>query len=149
MATRMSIQQVGLIVDLLYHNSLKVRYEQKSLRELARSCETTLASITTVRNTLIEKHILIKEGVLRNQYVYWHPGKSKPNPAMLRDLYKDLIREEKRVEKTRKAPGKVSLERALRTLVSLGYTGVIQRSTTHGYTVTIEQIDLTKITVEE
>lgn len=145
----MSIQQVGLIVDLLYHNSLKVRYEQKSLRELARSCETSLAGITTVRNALIEKKILVKEGTLRNQYIYWHPGKSQPNPVMLRDLYKDLIREEKRVERTRKAPGKVSLERALKTLVSLGYTGVIQRSTTHGYTATIEQIDLSKITVEE
>lgn len=144
MSTVINIQQLGLLVDLIYHNSK--RSEKKTLKQLAADGEVSVNTITKVRQILIDMELLIVIGERRNQVSYWNTNKSQPNPEMLRNIYKIYIQDYKvRVKEERKSRGKISLEKALQVIVSMGYRGVISRNTLDGYITTIEQIDLSKV----
>lgn len=141
-----SLQHCGIMLDVLYCNASKVKFEQKSIRQMALDAGVSVMTLSKVRDILIEQKILIKEGERRQQKVYWHPNKSAPNPAMLQNIYKEFIKDAKhRVRVScEKSQGRISLDKALQALVKLGYTGVITRSIN---SYTNESIDLSKIKI--
>lgn len=143
----LSIQSCGLVLDALYRNSEKVKLSQKSLANIAKDCDVSTLPVKRIRQILIDRQLLVTYGCGRGQYTAWNPQKSKPNPEMLASIYKEYIKDAKsRVKVVAKKEGRVSLERALRALVMLGFTGVISKSVN---SYTIECIDLSKIEVED
>lgn len=146
---KISPARFNLIVDNIYKNCQRVSFERRSIAQLAKDSGTSVNTVAAVRQLLSDAKLLIIEGNCRSQTTTWHPNKSVPNPAMLTKLYESFIHFESRVKVVNgRKPGKVSLESALRTLVQLGYTGVISKSKHSGYSIITESIDLSKIEVE-
>ena len=147
MSKFLTIQSCGLVLDVLYRNSEKPKLSQKSLQELAKSAGVSVTPVMKIKQLLVQRQLLVTYGSGRGQHVSWNPQKAKPNPDMLASIYKEYTKDAKsRVKVVAKKEGRVSLERALRALVSLGYTGVITKSV-NSYTK--ECIDLSKIEIEE
>lgn len=147
MSKPLSIQSCGLVLDAIYRNSEKSKLSQKSVAEIAKDCGVSVLPINKIRNLLIHRQLLVTYGFGRGQYTSWNPEKAKPNPDMLASIYKEYTKDAKsRIKVVAKKEGRVSLERALRTLVMLGFTGVITKSV-NSYTK--ECIDLSKIEVED
>lgn len=147
MSKPLLLQSCGLVLDALYRNSEKCKLSQKSVTEIAKDCGVSTLPVNKVRNILIRRQLLVTYGFGRGQYTSWNPQMAKPNPDMLASIYKEYTKDAKsRVKVVAKKEGRVSLERALRALVMLGYTGVITKSV-NSYTK--ECIDLSKIEVED
>ena len=147
MSKPLLIQSCGLVLDALYRNSEKCKLSQKSVAEIAKDCGVSVLPVTKIRNILVHRQLLVTYGFGRGQHTSWNPQMSKPNPEMLASIYKEYTKDAKsRVKVVAKKEGRVSLERALRTLVMLGFTGVISKSV-NSYTK--ECIDLSKIEVED
>lgn len=146
MSKPLLLQSCGLVLDALYRNSEKCKLSQKSVTEIAKDCGVSTLPVNKVRNILIRRQLLVTYGFGRGQYTSWNPQMSKPNPEMLASIYKEYTKDAKSRVKVIKKEGRISLERALRTLVSLGYTGVISKSIN---SFTVESIDLSKIEVED
>ena len=143
----LTIQSCGLVLDALYRNSEKSKLSQKPLNIIAKDCGLSVLPVTKIRDILIHRQLLVIYGYGRSQVMSWNPQMSKPTPEMLASIYKEYIKDAKnRVKVVAKKEGRVSLERALRTLVMLGFTGVITKSV-NSYTK--ECIDLSKIEVED
>lgn len=140
---KLSSARFNLIVDSIYHNCQRPSIDHKSIAQIAKDCETSVVTVSAVRQLLSDAKLLIIEGERKAQTTTWHPNKSAPNTKMLTKLYESYIHfESKSVEKK---SGRISLDAALRTLVSLGYTGVITKSKKSGYTTIVESIDLEKV----
>ena len=146
---KLSSARFNLIVDSIYRNCQRNKIDQRDQRTLAKNCQVSPTTFIKVRNFLQTSKLLIVEGACRSQQCVWFPGKSQPNPVMLTDLYEKYSRFDGRGKVNEKKPGRISLESALRTLVQLGYTGVISKSKRSGYTTTTESIDLAKVEVGE
>lgn len=147
MSKPLSLQSCGLVLDALYRNSEKSKLSQKPVAIIAKDCGVSVLPVNKIRNLLIHRQLLVTYGFGRGQYTSWNPEMAKPNPDMLASIYKEYTKDAKsRVKVVAKKEGRVSLERALRTLVMLGFTGVITKSV-NSYTK--ECIDLSKIEVED
>ena len=147
MAQFTTIQTCGLILDSLYHNSQRASFEQDSLKSIASKCNVSVVTILKVKQILVQKQLLVVEGERRAQHNYWNPSRSIPNPTMLHEVYREFTKDAKsRVKVNQKKRASVSLEAALKTLVKLGYTGVLRRyKQTKGFVKIYEEIDLSKI----
>lgn len=147
MSKFLTIQSCGLVLDVLYRNSEKPKLSQKSLQELAKSAGVSVTPVMKIKQLLVQRQLLVTYGSGRGQHTSWNPQMSKPNPDMLASIYKEYTKDAKsKVKVVAKKEGRISLERALRTLVMLGFTGVISKSV-NSYTK--ECIDLSKIEVED
>lgn len=144
-----STARFNVIVDNIYHNCQRPIIDRKSISQIGIDSGVSATTIQRVRQLLAEKKLLVIEGDRRSQVTIWHPGKSQPNPVMLASLYEEFTNFETRIKVKVQKPGRVSLESALRALVSLGYTGVISKSKKMGYTIVTESIDLSKVEVGE
>lgn len=144
-------QLCGLVLDALYRNCQRRAFEQKSAVQLADDCDTKPAIIRSVIKLLIETKLITVEGQTRSRRMFWVKGKCAPNPQLTGYIYKQLGHTPVKtpVIKEVKPTGKISLERALHTLISLGYTGVIERVTHSGIHTQIDRIDLSNIQVED
>ena len=142
-----TLQVCGIILDELYHNACKSSVDQVSMDELRKRCKVSINTLSTFKNILIERKLLLVDGKGRGISYSWNPQRSAMNPTMQKSIYDTYIGSEKR--KVNTAPRKssrVSLETALRVLVKNGFTGTISRQTNH---YTTECIDLSLIKVEE
>ena len=139
-----NIKGIGLIVDALYQNTLRSSYERRSMQTIAISTQQPLDLVKQVRKVLITMKLLIVEGERRSQKTFWFPGKAVPNQHMIEEVYRRLTDAKAKVVAKRETTG-VSLENAIDTLVMLGFTGVLTRSTTNGYVTTTEVVDLSKL----
>lgn len=147
MSKPLAIQTCGLVLDALYRNSERSKLSQKTVAIIAKDCGVSVLPVTKIRSILVHRQLLVTYGFGRGQYTSWNPEMAKPNPDMLASIYKEYTKDAKsRIKVVAKKEGRVSLERALRALVSLGYTGVISKSV-NSYTK--ECIDLSKIEVED
>ena len=148
MSKRLSLQSVEIIIDAIYHNTKRDKFSQLSGVQLAKHCEVSINTYRRVESILIERKLLIREGATRGMKMYWHPNRSNPNPTMARDVFKEYTKDARHSEKVRvkhTRSASTSLESALRTLVKLGYTGVISRVSVKGFVKTTESIDLSQI----
>ena len=141
-----SIQSCDLVLDAIYRNAEKTKLSQKSIAVLAKDCDLSILPVMKIRNILIARQLLVTYGCGRGQVTSWNPTKAKPNPDMLASIYKEYTKDAKHRVRVSKKEGRISLERALRTLVKLGYTGVISKPVN---TFTKECIDLSKIEIDE
>lgn len=147
MSKPLAIQTCGLVLDALYRNSERSKLSQKTVAIIAKDCGVSVLPVTKIRNILVHRQLLVTYGFGRGQYTSWNPEMAKPNPDMLASIYKEYTKDAKsRIKVVAKKEGRVSLERALRALVMLGYTGVITKSV-NSYTK--ECIDLSKIEIDE
>ena len=64
------MQHVGVIIDTLYKNYSKEKFEQLSLKQLAVKLSMSVATITKVRNVLANRRIIVIEGERRTQKCY-------------------------------------------------------------------------------
>lgn len=144
---RLSLQSVEIIIDAIYHNTKRDKFSQLSGAQLAKHCEVSINTYRRVESILVERKLLAREGSTRAMRMYWNPGRALPNPTMARDVFKEYTKDarhsEVRVKQKRSAS--TSLESAIRTLVKLGYTGVISRFSMKGFVKTTESIDLSQI----
>lgn len=148
MSKRLSLQSVEIIIDAIYHNTTRDKFSQLSGAQLAKHCEVSINTYRRIESILIERKLLIREGATRGMKMYWHPNRSNPNPTMARDVFKEYTKDARHSEKVRgnhKRSASTSLESALRTLVKLGYTGVISKVSIKGYVKHTESIDLSQI----
>lgn len=144
MSSIVTIQQVGLIVDLIYHN--QSRSDKKPVSLLYKEAGTSINTFFKVRSILIDMDLLVIVGERRNQTSYWNPNRSQPTPSMLQEVYRRYTKDYKvRVKEIKKQRGKISLQEALKVLTSMGYSGVISRKKCDGYITMIEEIDLDKV----
>lgn len=139
----------NVIVDNIYHNCQRNVLDRKSIAQLGKDSGVSASMVQKVRQLLIDHKLVIVEGRCRTQIAIWHHDKAQPNPVMLARLYEEFTHFDSRVKVKAQKPGRVSLESALRALVSLGYTGVISKSKKMGYTIVTESIDLSKVEVGE
>ena len=145
---RLSLQSVEIIIDAIYHNTKRDKFSQLSGASLAKHCEVSINTYRKIESILIERKLLIREGATRAMRMYWHPNRSNPNPAMTRDVFKEYTKDARHSEKVRvkhTRSASTSLESALRTLVKLGYTGIISKVSIKGYVKHTESIDLSQI----
>lgn len=145
---KLSLQSVEIIIDAIYHNTKRDKFSQLSGIQLAKHCEVSINTFRKLESILIDRKLLCKEGATRNMRMYWHPGKSIPNPTMARDVFKEYTKDARHSEKVRvkhTRSASTSLESAIRTLVKLGYTGVISKVSIKGYVKHTESIDLSQI----
>lgn len=138
-----SSARFNLIIDAIYNNCQRPSVDRKSISQIATDCETSVTTVSAVRQLLVDSKLLIIEGEKRSQTTTWHPGKAAPNTKMLTNLYEAYTKFEAKTAP--KKSGKISLEAALKTLVNLGYIGVISKSKKSGYTTIVESIDLSKV----
>lgn len=147
-----TFQVCGIVLDALYHNSLKEnRVDQKSIATLAKECSVSVNTIRAFRDILIKNKLMFVEGNARTQITLWNKSKSALNPAMQKFIYEQYVGNEKRkvklkVDTTTKKSSRISLDSALQFLVKHGFTGTIRRQTNQ---YTTECIDLSLIKVEE
>ena len=145
---RLSLQSVEIIIDAIYHNTTRDKFSQLSGAQLAKHCELSISTYRRVESILIERKLLAREGSTRAMRMYWNPGRALPNPTMARDVFKEYSKDARHSEKVRvkqKRSASTSLESAIRTLVKLGYTGVISKVSIKGYVKHTESIDLSQI----
>lgn len=148
--SRVTLQHCEIVVDALYHNVIRKKYEQKSLRQIATDCEVSVAVVQKIKGILVDMKMIIVEGERRSQECIWHPDKCCPNPAMLREVYKMYTKDARsKVTVKQKRSASTSLESALQALVKLGYIGVISKVKYDGYRMITESIDLSKIELGE
>lgn len=146
--SQLCFQSVEIIIDAIYQNTKRDKFSQLSGIQLAKHCEVSINTFRKVESILIDRKLLCKEGATRNMRMYWHPGRAIPNPTMARDVYKEYTKDARHSEKIRvkqKRSASTSLESAIRTLVKLGYTGVISKVSIKGYVKHTESIDLSQI----
>lgn len=146
-----TFQVCGIVLDALYHNSLKEnRVDQKSIATLAKECSVSVNTIRAFRDILIKNKLMFVEGNARTQITLWNKSKSALNPAMQKFIYEQYVGNEKRKVKlkvdTTKKSSRISLDSALQFLVKHGFTGTIRRQINQ---YTTEYIDLSLIKVEE
>ena len=139
------MQHVGVIIDTLYKNYSKEKFEQLSLKQLAVRLSTSVATITKVRNILASRHVIVIEGERRSQKCYWNPCKCKPNDTLLLDVYKEYTKDAKsRVKVEKKSKRLSSIEQALLILKKEGWTKV-KLGKVHAGTIIEHTIDLLKV----
>lgn len=146
--SQLCFQSVEIIIDSIYQNTKRDKFSQLSGIQLAKHCEVSINTFRKVESILIDRKLLCKEGATRNMRMYWHPGKSIPNPTMARDVYKEYTKDARHSEKIRvkqKRSASTSLESAIRILVKLGFTGIISKVSSKGYVKHTESIDLSQI----
>lgn len=147
---RLFIQDVGVIVDSIYHNSNKSSFEQKSITQISADCAVAQSTVRKIRGILIDKKLLIVEGERRSQKTYWHPDKCSPNPAMLKEIYRTYTSDFKgrvKVERVKKSKN-ISFEEALQVLSKLGWTEV-KKERREGDRIIIEIVKLNQAGEEE
>ena len=150
MSKVITFQHCGMMLDALYRNACKDKLRQKSIAQLSKDCEVSVTSMTKLRDILISMKLIIKEGNNRGQTIYWHLDKSAPNPHMAQQVYSRYIADAKVRIKEAKPKGRVSLDSALKTLVQLGFTGEIRRTTNISNGIkTIEIVNLSEIKIED
>lgn len=139
------MQHVGVIIDTLYKNYSKEKFEQLSLKQLAVKLSMSVATITKVRNVLANRRIIVIEGERRTQKCYWNPCKCKPNDALLLDVYKEYTKDAKsRVKVNKKSKRLSSIEQALLVFKKEGWDKVTL-SKTVGYVYTEQTTDLSGV----
>lgn len=150
MAKVISLPEMGIVIDGIYRNYSKHKVDQKNVNKLAADCNVSVNVLIKIRNILAARQQLIIEGERAQQKCYWNTAKSKPNPVMLTEIYREYTKDVKsRVKVKKKEKCLPSLESALQTLVKLGWTGVIEKSTTKGFVTEIKRVDLSKVEVGE
>lgn len=151
MAKRLSMPHIGIILDAIYINCTKQNSKQRTVRQLAKDTNTSLRTIDKVRKILSTMNLLIIEGTRAQQVCTWHPGKAKPNPVMLAEVYRVYTKDSKcRVKvEIKKEPRVPSLESALRALVFHGCTGVIELKEKIGGIPSTRTFNLSMIEVGE
>lgn len=149
MLTRvLSLEQVSKMISWFYENSCKPKEKQEAMDRILTMTSCSRNQILRVRNVLRTMNLLITHGTRKYQTTEWNKCKATPNPSMLKEVYRIYTMEPQ--SKVKVAKRKTSpFESALMTLVNLGYTGVLTKSTVNGYATTIETVDLSKIKVEE
>ena len=139
------MQHVGVIIDTLYKNYSKEKFEQLSLKQLAVKLSMSVATITKVRNVLANRRIIVIEGERRTQKCYWNPCKCKPNDTLLLDVYKEYTKDAKsRVKVNKKSKRLSSIEQAMLVFKKEGWDKVTL-SKTVGYVYTEQTTDLSKV----
>ena len=115
MSSIVTIQQVGLIVDLIYHN--QSRSDKKPVSLLYKEAGTSINTFFKVRSILIDMDLLVIVGERRNQTSYWNPNRSQPTPSMLQEVYRRYTKDIKsRVKVNKKAQRRPDLNEALSIL---------------------------------
>lgn len=146
MSRVITYQICGLVLDALYHNTQKDPKDQKSMRQVAKDCGVSLATIFAFRDILVDLKIIIKEGNRAGQKIYWHPDKAGLNEKMSRNVYNIYVGDKRRkVIKPKKQvvkPIELSIETAILFLVENGFTGQLVRQI-NPYTT--ETVDLSKL----
>lgn len=139
------VQHVGVIIDMLYKNYSKEKFEQLSLQQLAAKLSMSVATITKVRNILAKRQVIIVEGERRNQKCYWNTARCKPNEQLLLDVYKEYTKDAKsRVKVNQKSKRLSSVEQALLILKKEGWMKV-KLGKVHAGTIIEHTIDLSKV----
>lgn len=139
------MQHVGVIIDTLYKNYSKEKFEQLSLQQLAAKLSMSVAIITKVRNILANRCIIVIEGERRSQKCYWNPCKCKPNDTLLLDVYKEYTKDAKsRVKVNKKSKRLSSIEQALLILKKEGWMKV-KLGKVYAGTIIEHTIDLSKV----
>lgn len=146
MSRVITYQICGLVLDALYHNTQKDPKDQKSMRQVAKDCGVSLATLFAFRDILVDLKIIIKEGNKAGQKIYWHPDKAGLNEKMSRNVYniyvgdrrKKTIKPKKQTVKTTE----LSIETAILFLAENGFNGQITRQL-NPYTT--ETIDLSRL----
>lgn len=116
-----TMPQVGIVVDGIYRNYSKPKFEQKNVTKLAVDCGVSAAILLKVRNILATMTFVVVEGERAQQKCYWNPSKSAPNPVMLTEVYRAYTKDAKsRVKVERKERRLPSKELALQALVKTG-----------------------------
>lgn len=139
------MQHVGVIIDALYKNYSKEKFEQLSLQQLAVKLSMSVATVTKVRNILAKRQVLIVEGERRSQKCYWNTVRCKPNEQLLLDVYKEYTKDAKsRVKVNKKSKRLSSVEQALLILKKAGWAKV-KLGKVYAGTIIEHTIDLSKV----
>lgn len=139
------MQHVGVIIDTLYKNYSKEKFEQLSLRQLAAKLSMSIATVTKVRNILSNRKVIIVEGERRNQRCYWNTMRCKPNEQLLLDVYKEYIKDAKsRVKVNKKSKRLSSIEQALLVFKKEGWA-MVKLGKVYAGTIIEHTIDLSKV----
>lgn len=149
MSKVISLPEMGIILDSIYHNYSKHKIDQENTTRLAAKCNTSINVLLKVRSILAERQLLIIEGERAKQTCYWNTAKSAPNPVMLTDIYRIYtkgVKSRVKVEKKKAAPS--SIESALLIFRKKGALEVTVKYAC-GYKKTIEVYDVTQMEVGE
>lgn len=145
MSKFITMPQVGIIVDGIYRNYSKFKFEQKNITKLAIDCGVSAAVLLKVRNILTTMQLVIVEGERAQQKCYWNPSKSAPNPVMLTEVYRVYTKDAKsRVKVEKKERRLPSFESALLAIRKAGWDEISLRKTV-GYRRITEDINLSKM----
>lgn len=121
MSKFITMPQVGIIIDGIYRNYSKPKFEQKNATKLAVDCGVSTAILLKVRNILASMTFVVVDGERAQQKCYWNPTKSKPNPVMLTEVYRAYTKDAKsRVKVEKKERRLPSKELALQALAKTG-----------------------------
>lgn len=140
------IQHVGIIIDALYKNYSKEKFEQLSLKEIAAKLSLSVTPVAKVRNILAQRKVLVIDGARRSQICYWNPSRCKPNEHLLLDVYKAYTKDAKsRVKVNEKKSKRLSsAEQAMLFFKKEGWD-TVKLSKTVGYVYTEQTIDLSGV----
>lgn len=117
-----TMPQAGIIIDTLYRNYSKPKFEQKNVNLLAKDCGVSVQILLKVRKIMTTMQLLIVDGERAAQKCYWNTAKSKPNPVMLTEVYRVYTKDAKsrvkvEIKKEKRLPSK---ELALQGLAKTG-----------------------------
>lgn len=144
-----TMPQVGIIIDTLYRNYSKPRFEQKNVNLLAKDCGVSVQILLKVRKIMVVMQLLIVDGERAAQKCYWNTVKSKPNPVMLTEVYRVYTKDAKsrvkvEIKKEKRLP---SEQLALLTFKKKGALKVTVEYV-NSYKRTIEVFDIAQMEEE-
>lgn len=141
MGKTIDINTCGTILNELFHNTTIESKFQSSEHELCKKAKVSIATLRKVKSILVRRTLIIPQGHGKTAHTIWNRSYSTPNPTMVAAVYQEYVNKSLKVV-TPKEERRMSLKKALKTLVSQGFTGEIRRKVSD---YSFEVIDLGKI----
>ena len=126
MAKTIDMEKCGTIINELFHNTTVAPKLQCSEMELCKKTQVSLMTLRKVKSILIKKHLIIPQGHGKTAHTLWNKSYSTPTPSMVAAIYQEHVNRSLKVVNP-KEERRMSLEKAIKTLVSAGFKGEIRR----------------------
>ena len=136
---KITLQTVSIALDVIYTNALKPSDLQLSKKDLIKQSGVCIHTFNKLYSELVHRQLLFISGSTRAQRVEWNSTKCGMNPVLVKDIYKNLYKEE---IKPAKKPVKLQYDEIINYLRSRDWTGTLSRVKESGLIKVVEEINL-------
>ena len=134
-----TLQSVSIALDAIYTNACKSSDQQLPKNKLQKESGIGVPTFNKLWQELVNRQLLFITGSTRGQRVSWNSQKCGMNPILVKSIYSDFCKGERKVF-TRKP--KMQYDEIVQYLQSRGWSGTLTRTKESGLIKTIEEIEI-------